>query len=54
MCLVVVDVVAELELVAALPNCGPARVDFWTYRALPVGDYPSLSLDAVAIALVVD
>ena len=54
LCLVVMDMVAALELIAALPNCGPTRVDFWTYRALPVGDYSSLSLDAVAVALVVD
>lgn len=47
--------VAALELITALPNYGPTRVvDFWTYRTLPVGDYPPLSLDTVAVALVVD
>ena len=50
----VVDTVAALELITALWNCGLTRIDFWTYRALPVGDYPSLSLNTVAVALVVD
>ena len=44
--------VATLEMITALPNSGPTRVDFWTYRALPVGDFSSLSLDTVAVVLV--
>ena len=36
--LVVVDMVAALELVAALSNCGPTWVDFGADGTLPVSD----------------